>query len=275
MNPCSFYLISAAYANIIWISVCPLIRMFSTFGLNLSESIVVLCKVRRSLSYKLSMISVALATIDQFLVSSTHFEYHHLSSLRSAHRLVAFATIACCIRFGDMLYCLNVTGTAPLETCTYTTRRMCGFYNEIVPIPVLIPCPLIINFGFTTIRNIHQSRKKKNVTKKSCQSIRRTDRPLIQVQFVLSFELPNTTNYYFLFCYIIFQMIISQSLLRLISYVPNMVRHTYTLSTFYVQRSSMRSKIETIFVNATFFLTTFQSSFSFFIDATSGEEIFD
>ncbi|CAM4767324.1 unnamed protein product [Rotaria magnacalcarata] len=250
MNPCSFYLISAAYANIIWISVCPLIRMFSTFGLNLSESIVVLCKVRRSLSYKLSMISVALATIDQFLVSSTHFEYHHLSSLRSAHRLVAFATIACCIRFGDMLYCLNVTGTAPLETCTYTTRRVCGFYNEIVPIPVLIPCPLIINFGFTTIRNIHQSRKKNNVTKKSCQSIRRTDRQRIQ-------------------------MIISQSLLRLISYVPNMVRHTYTLSTFYVQRSSMRSKIETIFVNATFFLTTFQSSFSFFIDATSGEEIFD
>ncbi|CAF2903410.1 unnamed protein product [Rotaria sp. Silwood2] len=108
-NPCSFYLISTAYANLLWILTSPFVRMLSTFGLDLSERINVLCKMRRSLAYalsSLSMISVALATVDRFLVSSTHVGYRQLSSLRSAYRLVAINTIICCLIF--FVFTLNI-----------------------------------------------------------------------------------------------------------------------------------------------------------------------
>ncbi|CAF4289572.1 unnamed protein product [Rotaria sp. Silwood2] len=253
-NPCSFYLISTAYANLLWILTSPFVRMLSTFGLDLSERINVLCKMRRSLAYalsSLSMISVALATVDRFLVSSTHVGYRQLSSLRSAYRLVAINTIICCLIFFGMFFCLNVTGTSLLEVCTYTTTRACGLYNDIARLVTLalIPCLLILIFGFGTIRNIKKSRRNINCEKRIHQSIRRTDRHLVQ-------------------------MIIGQSLLLLISYIPNIILCFYLVFTLNIDKSQLRSKIETLFDDATFFFTTFQSSFSFYIYATSGGQLF-
>jgi hypothetical protein len=186
-NPCSFYLISAAYANLIWIIAGPFTRMISTFGLDLSERIAILCKIRHFIIYSLQSLSimyVALATIDRFLISSMKVKYRRLSSLQNAHRLTIIISIVYCLIFVNMFYCLNVTGTSPLLACTTTTSSICGLFNEIARLVLLafIPTLLILIFGIGTIQNIKKSRKNIIPQQNAHHNIRRKDRQLVQVR---------------------------------------------------------------------------------------------
>jgi hypothetical protein len=186
-NPCSFYLMSAAYANLIWIIAGPCIRMISTFGLDLSERIAILCKIRHFIIYSLQSLSimyVALGTIDRFLISSMKVKYRRLSSLQNAHRLTIIVSIIYCLIFANMFYCLNVTGTSPLLACTATTSRICGLFNEIARLIVLafIPTLLILIFGFGTIQNIKKSRKNITPQPNTHHNIHQKDRQLVKVR---------------------------------------------------------------------------------------------
>ncbi|CAF3942583.1 unnamed protein product [Rotaria sp. Silwood2] len=250
-NPCSFYLITSAYVNIVWIMTSPLSRMLATFQLDLSENISILCKIRRSVAYSfssLSMISIAFATVDRFLVSSSKIEYRRLSSLRNAHRLIIITAFIYCLIFADMFYCLDIVGVPPSITCTINTTRICGLYNEIARLIVLvfIPSMLILIFGYGTIRNVKKSRR---ISRPQGNTIHRIDRHLTQ-------------------------MVIGQIVLIMISYIPNTIQRIYLVLTLDFEKSPLRLRIEIFSGEVTFIMTTFQSSLSFYIYATIGGTLF-
>ncbi|CAF1201555.1 unnamed protein product [Rotaria sordida] len=142
----------------------PLSRMLATFQLDLSENINILCKIRQSLSYtfsSLSMISIAFVSVDRFLISSSQVEYRQLSSLHNAHCLIIITTFIYFLVFVDMFYCLDIVDKSPSITCTINTTHIYGLYNEIARLIVLvfIPSMLILIFGYGTIQHIKKSRQ--------------------------------------------------------------------------------------------------------------------
>lgn len=186
LNPCSFYIISAAYVNLIWIIVDPLVRILSTYELDVFDRIIILCKIHRFLAYtlsSLSMLLLALATMDRFFASHILIEYRRLSSLRNAHRLVVTTITICCLIFIDMIYCLNVTQTPVKIVCTFLTRRICRLYNETARLITfaLVPYSLIVIFGMGIIRNIREVRRRAMSINRANGSIRRIDQRLVQV----------------------------------------------------------------------------------------------
>lgn len=186
-NPCSFYLISAAYANLIWMFAGSFTRILWTFGLDLSDRIAILCKIRHFIIYSLSSLSVmyvALATIDRFLISSSNAEYRYLSSKQNAYRIVGIITFIYCLIYSNLFYCLNVTGTPPLLACTASTTRVCGLFNEIARLILLafIPTLLIVTYGVKTNQNLRKYRRNIWCQKNLFHHIRRKDRQLIQVK---------------------------------------------------------------------------------------------
>ncbi|CAF1448269.1 unnamed protein product [Rotaria sordida] len=250
-NPCSFYLITAAYVNIIWIMTSPLSRILATFQLDLSENISIICKIRRSLSYtfsSLSMISIAFGTVDRFIINSSQIEYRQLSSLHNAHRLMIITAFICWLIFVDMIYCLDVIVTPPSIACTINTRRICDLYNEIARLIVLvfIPSMLILIFGYGTIQHVKTSRR---MSRLEGNTIHRIDRHLTQ-------------------------MVIGEIILIMISYIPNTIQRIYLVLTLDIEKNPLRLRIEILSGEVTFLMTTFQSSLSFYIYATMGGTLF-
>ena len=112
-NACSFYLFSTSISNIIWLSSAALIRVLSTFELDLSEKISAVCKIRQYIVYTLQSLSalfIGLAAVDRYLISSKKLEYRRMSSLRNAQRIVVVSTLIYCTVYSNMWYCLNIVG---------------------------------------------------------------------------------------------------------------------------------------------------------------------
>ena len=188
LNPCSFYLTSAAYANLIWIIASPFTRILATFGLDLSQRIAALCKIRRSLAYTLSSLSImslALATVDRCLLSSSRVTFRRFSSLQNAHRLVAATTLFYSLIFANMCYCLNIVRVQAELVCKFNKTPLCGFYNEIARLValVLVPCLLLVIFGYGTAQNIKRTQKRVAL-RESTRRLGRSDRHLIRVCIV-------------------------------------------------------------------------------------------
>ncbi|CAF4311578.1 unnamed protein product [Rotaria sp. Silwood2] len=69
-------------------------------------------------------------------------------------------------------------------------------------------------------------------------------------------------------------MVIGQIVLIMISYIPNTIQRIYLVLTLDFEKSPLRLRMEILSGEVTLLLTTFQSSISFYIYATTGGALF-
>jgi len=151
---CSFYLIITSIANIGLLIVLFLRIIYDGFNIGLSYT-PVLCKFRYFLAQYwvlVSMTSMCLATIDQFISMTT---YRQWNTLRMARRLIGFACVCWFINaiFAFIYY------DSYLNTCIVTNVGLAKFYAYF-ELPILfgiLPLTVMIIFSilaFLKIRTI-------------------------------------------------------------------------------------------------------------------------
>ena len=69
-------------------------------------------------------------------------------------------------------------------------------------------------------------------------------------------------------------MVVLQIMLIMISYIPNTIQRIYSVLTMDREKSALRLQKEIFYGQATYFMTTFQSSFSFYSYMTMGGALF-
>ena len=69
-------------------------------------------------------------------------------------------------------------------------------------------------------------------------------------------------------------MVISQIILITIAYVPHTIQRIYLVATLYTSKTTLRSRIEILWGQATLIVASAESALSFYIYATSGGSLF-
>jgi hypothetical protein len=193
VSPCSLYLRTGACIDFILTVTIALPRMLTTYHLDYSAIIGVLCKMRQFAYYYLSSLSVwmvALATFDRFLISSHSATRRQMSSFRNAYRLIAGSSVLLTLIFGDLLYCADVVFSGVIASCSASTSQRCGFYNQIARLltVLFIPETVILLFGIGIIWNLKLLKMATTATSRSESQqphIKKTDRELIKVTILI------------------------------------------------------------------------------------------
>lgn len=192
-SPCTLYLCVAAFIDLILTLAIALPRMLTTYNLDYSGIIGILCKLRHFTYYSLSSLSVwmvALGTFDRFLISSPLTTRRQMSSFRNAYRLIGGSAVILGLIFGDLFYCADVLNNGVITSCSASTSKQCGFYNQIARLLTVfcIPGIIISVSGIGITRNL---RSLKAVIPQTSQDaskqhrIGKLDRELIKVRIFI------------------------------------------------------------------------------------------
>lgn len=266
-NPCIFYFLVSSIANMISISVGLSTRILSGWSLDPTTTNAVACKARafsmfvsRSVAFWL----IALATVDRWLSSSSHYQRRQLSTLHNAQQGTAAVIVVSSLLYAQVLYCYNTNVlSAPLRC--YGKTITCRLITDLTYATVTILCPLLIMalFGTLTISNVRQrysmspSQKqliglkelhgKKGL--RSTRSRRRIDRYLRHV----------------LFTQIVFLAVLT---------VPQAIEKFYTTLTIHLMKSALYVSVHTFIYNIALLLAYLASGMPFYIYTLSGGSVF-
>ncbi|CAF0930671.1 unnamed protein product [Adineta ricciae] len=189
-SPCTLYLCTSSCIDLILTLGINLPRMLTTYDLDYSAKIGMICKIRHFTYYSLSILSVwmvTLAAVDRFLITSPLAKRRQMSSLRNAYRLISASSILVTLVFGNLFYCADVIDNGVITSCSASTTRQCGFYNQIARLVTVlcIPQMVIMVVSINMTRNL-RSLKQATVTIASTRSaqyrVRKIDRELIKVR---------------------------------------------------------------------------------------------
>lgn len=193
-SPCTLYFRSNACICLFLTLTIELPRMLTTYGLDYSSIIGTLCKMRHFTYYSMASLSVwmvALTTVDRFFISSPLATRRQMSSFRNVYRLIAGSSVLMALIFADLFYCADVVTTGVISSCSSSTSKACGFYNQIARFTtaLFIPGTVILVFGIGIIRNLKSIRviatgMSQDVSQQ--HRIRKTDRELIKVRISIS-----------------------------------------------------------------------------------------
>lgn len=156
---CILYLFTGSCIDLILTMTIAFPLMLSTYNLDYSAAIGVLCKMRHFTYYSFSSLSVwmvVLATFDRFLISSPLATRRQMSLFRNACRLIIGSSVVLFLIFGDLFYCADLVVSMTVGKCTATTTKQCGFYNQIARLLTVlcIPETMILVFGIGIMRNL-------------------------------------------------------------------------------------------------------------------------
>ncbi|CAF1164968.1 unnamed protein product [Adineta ricciae] len=189
-SPCALYLRTSSCIDLVLTLGISLPRMLTTYDLDYSAKIGIICKMRHFTYYSLSILSVwmvALAAVDRFLITSPLAKRRQMSSLRNAYRLISASAILVTLVFGNLFYCADVVDNGVITSCSASTTRQCGFYNQIARLVTVLCIPemVIIAVSINMTRNLRYL-KQATVTITSIRSaqyrVRKIDRQLIKVR---------------------------------------------------------------------------------------------
>ena len=160
----AFYLTIVSIVNIGQLLTGLLSRvLINAVGVDWTETSLSYCKIRNYLFQACAIISpvcLGLATIDQFLATSTRPQWQRWSNTKTAHRLTASAIIFFLI-YGILyliFYGLVETSTTGKSSCLIPNTIFALYYNDF-HVPVLmciIPLSITIIFGLLAYYNVKQ-----------------------------------------------------------------------------------------------------------------------
>jgi hypothetical protein len=160
-TPSTFYFLIGSVYNLIIIIVSLISRIMETgYGLELSNSSIIWCKIRQYFITSISIIPVycqCFATIDRFLITSQHQRLRQYSTIKQVYWISICLTIICLIH-GIPFY-LYYDISPKTHQCSSMNDTL-SFYLPIFVLVIFlfIPTTLTIIFGFLTYRNVKQLR---------------------------------------------------------------------------------------------------------------------
>lgn len=163
-NPCAWLFLISSFANLISILFGLTTRIKSGWDLDLTDTVPWLCKLRAFTVFSSRTIAlwlITLATIDRWVLSSTHANRRKKSTLKNAQIGTLIISIASILLYIQMFYCYDVNLiNAPLKcygktiACRHVTDLTYGFAT------ILCPLFLMLLFGLLTVLNIRQSQRR-------------------------------------------------------------------------------------------------------------------
>lgn len=163
-TPSGFYLIAMSFFNIGQLVTSVFTRtMITGFNIDWTQSSLAFCKLRVALlraSSLVSMITMCLATVDQFIITSSSRYWQRYSSIRVARYSVAVSlVISICheipaLVFNNLISSGNSTGTTCVNTSTLYTQYL--VYVYLLALTGLLPVVITVFFGSLAYRNVRE-----------------------------------------------------------------------------------------------------------------------
>ena len=191
-NSCSFYFLSSTIANLVCLWCGLFTRMLSGYSLDPAGINDIACKFRYFITYMalaLSACFLVYASIDRWASSSPNAHIRLFSRIRIAQRLVIGTVLLSLFFYGQAFYCYSVSTVQPSVGCT-CPNVICRMYNDLLFLILfsVIPPPLMICFGWGTIRNIKKIRQHINpnstINNQQRKSVKKKDRQMVTMLLI-------------------------------------------------------------------------------------------
>ncbi|UJR16976.1 hypothetical protein I4U23_003874 [Adineta vaga] len=143
--------------------------MMAGYATDMTTTVGWICKMRNFVLYSartITLWSIALATIDRWLASSTNVSRRQTSSIRNARRSVVLVHIYACVINSPILYCYEANLSDALRGC-YGLTYICRLITDLIYtiMTTLVPLLMMIIFGLLTIRHVrHTQNRIENIT---------------------------------------------------------------------------------------------------------------
>ena len=163
-NSCAFYLTALAFLNTGQLISSLFPRLMNLwFAIDWSTTSLVYCKIRAYIFQLCSLISftcMCLATIDQFLTTSSKAHWQRLSGIKIAHRSFIIAAIIWILHgIPTLIYQDHVISSVTGNSTCVISNPILQYYNTYGFVLVLVSClPVLVTgiFGLLAYYNISQ-----------------------------------------------------------------------------------------------------------------------
>lgn len=161
-SSCAFYLTILSFADLMELCVGLISRLFIT-GLNIdrTKDSIILCKLRPVFLYLAALLSsycLSLATIDQYLATSTRIRWQQWCNTKNAHRCVLICVIILVLeQIPSLFFYQHVTSsTTNQTTCQLNNHDFFLFDRYFTVFTLWYACPLITTILFASLayRNV-------------------------------------------------------------------------------------------------------------------------
>jgi len=185
-NPCTVYLLSGTFTNIIVLFVGLVIRsLMDGFNIDIIGNSIALCRLRYIIlhpAYVLSSWFLVLASIDRFCISSRNIRLRNFSNLIIARRTVVIATCICLLLYSHVLGLFEIQQLSTGPYCYAQVGSYRIFYDFLFFASFSFTPPiLMVIIGLATVRSIRLARVRVTITTPTTNvgQLNKKDRQLI------------------------------------------------------------------------------------------------
>ncbi|CAF1158969.1 unnamed protein product [Adineta steineri] len=170
-NICVNYFLASTIADSFIILSGVLPRLLGGFGMDLSQSSSILCKLKFFTIYHSGYTAAwftCLACIERYLSSSESVYKRHLITIKRAKLSMIFVILFGIIIFGEQFHCIDINQNlygAP-QSCYQLKRNVqCQIADSLMQFifEMFIPAIVMTIFGVLTLQNVRQRKRRVNV----------------------------------------------------------------------------------------------------------------
>ncbi|UJR07314.1 hypothetical protein I4U23_011602 [Adineta vaga] len=163
-NSCVQYLLATTIVSLLALYIGLMSRLLNGYNLDYTSYSSILCKIRYFLSYLCLYCTswfITLACFDRFCSSSTSISLRNLCNQKTVYKTIATVTLSGCLIFGETIYCFDNGNLNTVASC-YTVSVQCQIADGLLLMIFFTTIPVfsMITFGYLTLRNIRQSRRR-------------------------------------------------------------------------------------------------------------------
>lgn len=159
-NPCALLFLVSSFVALISILVGVPFRILAGWQLDVTTHVTWICRLRAFVVFSMRTMALWLimfATVDRWLLSSTHAHRRQMSSLKNTIIQISFSFVLSIAAYGHMIDCYEANlHDEPLKC--YGKTEACRLATDLVYVLITIGTPLImmVTFGLLTISNVRQ-----------------------------------------------------------------------------------------------------------------------
>ncbi|CAF3755148.1 unnamed protein product [Adineta steineri] len=170
-NICVNYFLASTISDSFIILSGVLPRLLGGFGMDLSQTSSILCKLKFFTIYYSGYTAAwftCLACIERYLSSSVSVYKRHLITMKRAKLSMVFVLLFGIIIFGEQFHCIDINQNlygAPQSCYQLKSNVQCQIADSLMQFifEMLIPAIVMIIFGVLTLQNVHQRKRRVNV----------------------------------------------------------------------------------------------------------------
>jgi hypothetical protein len=179
-NICVTYFLASTIFDSFAIIVGLLPRLLNGFGADPSQSSASLCKLRFFITYFSGYTAawfISLACVERYLSSSINIHRRQLMTMKRAYLSMVMVMLMGCVVFGEQFYCIDINQQlfgAPQSCYQLKQNIRCQIVDSLMQFmfEMFLPALMMTGFGWLTVRNVRQNRRRIHTVQTAKTSIR-------------------------------------------------------------------------------------------------------